>query len=190
MKPLKVLKTVRSVLGRDDILISDVGAHKIWIGRFFPAYSENSVLISNGLASMGIAVPAAIAAKMVLPERKVLAVVGDGGLLMSFAEIETAVRLGISFVCLVFNDQGLGLIEWKERLRYREDFFVHFKNPDFVKLAESFGARGYRVQAEDELGPILKKAFESPVPVIIDCPVDYAENLRLSEKLGKLICPV
>jgi acetolactate synthase-1/2/3 large subunit len=190
LKPLRIIKEMRETLGREDILISDVGAHKIWIARFYPAYSENTVIISNGLASMGFAVPAAISAKLLFPEKKVVAAVGDGGFLMSVAEIETAVRLGTAFVCIIFNDGGLGLIEWKERLRYKKDFFVKFNNPDFVKLADSFGAKGYRVSSEDELAPILKDALRQNVPAIIDCPVDYAENLRLSERLGRLICPM
>ena len=189
VKPLRIVKELRNALGREDILISDVGAHKIWIARFYPAYEGNTAIISNGLASMGFALPAAIAAKLLFPGKKVVAAVGDGGFLMSVAELETAVRLGVSFVCLIFNDGGLGLIEWKERLRYKKEFFVKFNNPDFVKLAESFGAKGYRVSSENELAPILKEALSQKVPALIDCPVDYSENIRLSEKLGRLICP-
>jgi acetolactate synthase-1/2/3 large subunit len=190
LKPLRVVNDIRKSLGRSDMLISDVGAHKIWIARFYPAYEENTVIISNGFASMGFAIPAAISAKLLYPERKVVAGVGDGGFLMSMSEINTAVRLGLNFVCLIFNDGGYGLIEWKERMRYKRDFFVKFGNPDFVKLAESFGAKGYRVTSEDELLPILKDALIQNVPAIIDCPVDYSENLKLSEKLGRLICPM
>jgi acetolactate synthase-1/2/3 large subunit len=190
LKPLRVVNDIRKSLGRSDMLISDVGAHKIWIARFYPAYEENTVIISNGFASMGFAIPAAISAKLLYPERKVVAGVGDGGFLMSMSEINTAVRLGLNFVCLIFNDGGYGLIEWKERMRYKRDFFVKFGNPDFVKLAESFGAKGYRVTSEDELLPILKNALIQNVPAIIDCPVDYSENLKLSEKLGRLICPM
>jgi acetolactate synthase-1/2/3 large subunit len=190
LKPLRIVNELRAALAREDILISDVGAHKIWIARFYPAYEGNTVIISNGLASMGFAVPAAISTKLLFPEKKVVAAVGDGGFLMSVAEIETAVRMGTPFVCLIFNDGGLGLIEWKERLKYKKDFFVKFNNPDFVKLAESFGAKGYRVSSEDELAPILKEALLQNVPAIIDCPVDYSENLRLSERLGTLICPM
>ena len=109
---------------------------------------------------------------------------------MSLAEMETARRLNTPFVCLVFNDGGLGLIAWKEKLRYQKDFFVRFNNPDFVKLAESFGVKGYRVSSEDELEPILKDALDQNFPAIVDCPVDYSENLLLSEKLGGLICPM
>ncbi|MCL5024388.1 MAG: acetolactate synthase large subunit [Nitrospirae bacterium] len=189
VKPLRIVKELRRALGREDILISDVGAHKIWIARFYPAYAGNTAIISNGLASMGFALPAAVAAKLLFPGKKIIAAVGDGGFLMSVAELETAVRLGVAFVCLIFNDNGLGLIEWKERLRYGKDFFVKFGNPDFVTLAESFGAKGYRVSSEGELAPVLKEAFSQDVPAIIDCPVDYSENIRLSERLGKLICP-
>jgi len=190
LKPLRVIQGIRKSLGREDILISDVGAHKIWISRFYPAYSPDTVIISNGLAAMGIGIPAAISAKLLFPGKKVIAAVGDGGFLMSLPELETARRLNTPFVCLVFNDGGLGLIEWKERLRYHKDFFVKFNNPDFVKLAESFGVKGYRVSSEDELEPILKDALDQNVPAIIDCPVDYSENLLLSEKLGGLICPM
>ena len=190
LKPLRVIQGIRKTLGREDILISDVGAHKIWISRFYPAYGPDTVIISNGLAAMGIAIPAAISAKLLFPHKKVIAAVGDGGFLMSLPEMETALRLNTPFVCLVFNDGGLGLIEWKERLRYHKAFFVKFNNPDFVKLAESFGVKGYRVSSEDELEPILKNALDQNVPAIIDCPVDYSENLLLSEKLGGLICPM
>ncbi|HUO76342.1 MAG TPA: acetolactate synthase large subunit [Thermodesulfovibrionales bacterium] len=190
LKPLRVIQGIRKSLGREDILISDVGAHKIWISRFYPAYSPDTVIISNGLAAMGIGIPAAISAKLLFPGKKVIAAVGDGGFLMSLPELETARRLNTPFVCLVFNDGGLGLIEWKERLRYHKDFFVKFNNPDFVKLAESFGVKGYRVSSEDELEPILKDALDQNVPAIIDCQVDYSENLLLSEKLGGLICPM
>lgn len=190
LKPLRIVRELREALGREDILISDVGAHKIWIARFYPALEGNTVIISNGLASMGLAIPAAISTKLLFPRRKVVAAVGDGGFLMSAAELETAVRVNTPFVCLVFNDGGLGMIEWKQRLRCDKSFFVKFNNPDFVKLAESFGARGYRVCAEDELAPILKDALAQKVPAIIDCPVDYSENVKLSKRLGNLICPM
>jgi acetolactate synthase I/II/III large subunit len=190
LKPLRVINEIRKALGRDDILISDVGAHKLWIARFFPAYGENTVVISNGLASMGFALPAAISAKLLHKDKKVIAVAGDGGFLMAMCELNTAVRLGLNFVCLIFNDGGYGLIEWKEKLRYKKDFFVKFHNPDFVKLAESFGAKGYRISSAEDLFPVLQESLRQNHPVIIDCPVDYSENLKLTEKLGKLICPL
>ncbi|MDA8169903.1 MAG: acetolactate synthase large subunit [Nitrospiraceae bacterium] len=189
LKPLRIVRELRGALGKKDILVSDVGAHKIWISRFYEALSPNTVLISNGLASMGFAIPSAIAARLVHPERKVVAAVGDGGFLMTAAEIETAVRLGVSMVVLVFNDGAYGLIEWKERVRYRQEFFTGFGNPDFVKFAEAFGARGYRVEKEGELAGILKDALGREGVSIIDCPVDYGENMELTSKLGSLICP-
>jgi acetolactate synthase I/II/III large subunit len=190
LKPLRIIGDIRKTLGRNDILISDVGAHKIWIARFYPAYEENTVLISNGFASMGFAIPAAISARLLYPDRNIIAAVGDGGFLMSVGEINTAVRLGINFVCIIFNNGGYGLIEWKERLRYHSEFFTKFDNPDFVKLAESFGALGYRVTTENDLLPMIKDALAQKRPAIIDCPVDYSENVKLTEKLGSLICPL
>lgn len=190
LKPLRIIGDIRKTLGREDILISDVGAHKIWIARFYPAYDQNTLLISNGLAPMGFAIPAAISASLLYPSKKIIAAVGDGGFLMSMAEINTAVRLGLRFVCLIFNDGGYGLIEWKERLRYNRDFDVKFNNPDFVKIAESFGAAGYRVTSEKDLLPMINDALAQKRPAIIDCPVDYSENIKLTEKLGRLICPL
>jgi acetolactate synthase-1/2/3 large subunit len=187
--PQKVVYEMREALGRNDILISDVGAHKLWIARMYPAYEPNTVLISNGLAAMGFAVPAAIAAKLVHPERRVLAACGDGGFLMNVQELETASRIGTKFVCLIFNDMGYGLIKWKQLGKYKAEFGVDFGNPDFVKLAESFGARGYRVNTPAELAPTLREAFEGESSAVIDVPVDYSENIKLSERLGQMICP-
>ena len=190
LTPLKIIREMRAALGRKDVLISDVGAHKFWIARFYEAMSPNTVLISNGLSSMGFAIPSAISAKLVCPERKVIAAVGDGGFLMSVPELETAQRLGLSFTVLIWNDGGYGLIGWKERVRYGEEFFTTFGNPDFVQLAQSFGAKGFRVEKEDELGPMLKAALKSGGVSVIDCPVDYGENLKLTGRLGELICPM
>jgi len=188
--PQKIIYEMRRVLGDNDILISDVGAHKLWIARMYPAYEPNTVLISNGFASMGFAVPAAIAAKLVHPELRVLAACGDGGFLMNVQELETAERLGLSIVYLIFNDYGYGLIKWKQMGRYKTDYGVDFGNPDFVKLAESFGIRGYRIEDASELGPALDEAFDGRGSAIIDVPVDYSENIRLTERLGQMICPV
>lgn len=187
--PQKILYDVRRELGRSDILLSDVGAHKLWIARMFPAYEPNTVLISNGFAAMGFAVPAAIAAKLVYPERKVLAACGDGGFLMNVQELETGHRLGTDVVYLIFNDNGYGLIKWKQMGKYNNEFGVDLGNPDFVKLAESFGARGYRVNDASELAPILHEAYSGPGSAVIDVPVDYRENIKLSERLGQMICP-
>jgi acetolactate synthase-1/2/3 large subunit len=190
MKPQKILSDVRSVLAEDDILISDVGAHKMWIARMYPCYKPNTCIISNGFASMGIAMPGAIAAKLIYPERKCLAVCGDGGFLMNSQELETAMRVGVPFVTLIFNDEAYGLIEWKQMNNFGRPAHIDFTNPDFVTYAQAFGAKGYRVESSDELVPILNDAFEQKVPSVIDCPVDYAENLRLTDELGHLTCPI
>ena len=189
LKPQRVLSDMRRVLSEHDILISDVGVHKLWIARLFPAERPNTVIISNGLASMGIGLPGGIAAKLAEPERRVVVVSGDGGFLMNVQELETAKRLGTAIVVCIWVDGGYGLIEWKESGQFGHKFGTSFGNPDFLKLAESFGARGYRVASEDELLPVLKEALTQEVPAVIDCPVDYSENLILSERLGKLICP-
>lgn len=190
VKPQKILSDVRSVLGEEDIVISDVGAHKMWIARMYPTYKPNTCIISNGFASMGIALPGAIAAKLVYPEKKVVAVCGDGGFLMNLQELETAVRLKTPFVSLIMNDNGYGLIQWKQMIHFKREAYVDFKNPDFVTLAKSFGAAGYKVNKTEELVPILKEALGQKVPAIIDCPVDYRENLNLTDKLGKITCPI
>jgi acetolactate synthase-1/2/3 large subunit len=174
----------------DDILISDVGAHKLWIARMYITRSPNSCIISNGLASMGIALPGAIAAKLVYPDRKILAVCGDGGFLMNVQELETAVRLKLPIVIMLWNDDGYGLIEWKQKNQYGHAFGTNITNPDFVKLAESFGAVGMRVQKTEDIPSMLKDAFAAGKPVVIEVPVDYGENLKLTKKLGKLVCPI
>jgi acetolactate synthase-1/2/3 large subunit len=190
ISPLSIVLDIRAALGRDDILVSDVGAHKIWIGRFYPAYCPNTVLISNGFASMGFAIPSAIAAKLLYPEKKVIAAVGDGGFMMTVAELETAVRLGIPFVTVIFNDNGYGLISWKQKVRYGKDFLVKVGNPDFVKLGESFGCKAYRVGKGDDLTAALKDALAQKAPSIVECVTDYSINMKLTEKLGHIICPV
>jgi acetolactate synthase-1/2/3 large subunit len=188
LKPQKILYDIRQALGKKDILISDVGAHKMWIARIYPAEEPNTALISNGFAAMGFALPGAMSAQMIYPDRKVMAVCGDGGFLMNCQDLETAVRLNLPLVILIFNDGKYGLIEWKQINQFGRTHGVSFENPDFVKLARSFGAAGYRVQAADELGPILSEAFAASVPAVVDVPVDYAENLHLTEKLGRIIC--
>ncbi|MEE9566856.1 MAG: acetolactate synthase large subunit [Desulfobacteria bacterium] len=190
LKPQKIIADMRHVMGDDDIVIADVGAHKLWVARMYPCDLPNTCIISNGLAAMGIALPGAIAAKLHFPEKKVLAVMGDGGFMMNSQELETAIRAGTPFVTLIFRDGHYGVIRWKQLARFNRASYADFQNPDFVKYAESFGAKGYRVEAANELVPIFKEAFEQKVPSVIDCPVDYSENTHLAEKLGDLICPL
>ncbi|PMB24290.1 acetolactate synthase [Fischerella thermalis CCMEE 5205] len=190
IKPQKIIYDLRQVMGPEDIVISDVGAHKMWIARHYHCYSPNTCIISNGFAAMGIAIPGAVAAKLVHPHRKVVAATGDGGFMMNCQELETALRVGTAFVTLIFNDGGYGLIEWKQENQFGKgrSSFVHFGNPDFVKLAESMGLKGYRVEDATELVPILKEALAQDVPAVIDCPVDYRENIRFTQKAGELNC--
>ncbi|GAB4322112.1 MAG: acetolactate synthase large subunit [Leptolyngbyaceae cyanobacterium] len=190
IKPQKIIYDLRQVMGPDDIVISDVGAHKMWMARHYHCERPNTCIISNGFAAMGIAIPGAIAAKLVHPEHRVVAVTGDGGFMMNCQELETALRVGTPFVTLIFNDGGYGLIEWKQYNQFGESAFVKFGNPDFVKFAESMGLKGYRVESCLDLMPILKEALEQDVPAVIDCPVDYQENLRFSQRAGDLTCEI
>lgn len=190
LTPQKILFEVRNLLRDNDIVISDVGAHKLWVSRLYPAYEPNTVIISNGFASMGFSLPGAIAAKLVYPEKNVVVITGDGGFMMNDQELETACRLKLPMVVIIFNDREYGLISWKQMNRFNKKFGVFFNNPDFVKLADAYGAAGYRVNSAGELQDILKKSLKHDMPVIIDVPVDYSENLKLTEKLDKLICPI
>jgi len=188
IKPQKLIHDLREVMGPEDIVICDVGAHKMWMARHYHCDCPNTCLISNGFAAMGIAIPGALAAKLVHPNKKVVAVTGDGGFMMNCQELETALRVNTPFVTLIFNDSAHGLIEWKLINHFGKPAFVKIGNPDFVKFAESMGLKGYRVESAADLIPILKTALADDVPSAIDCPVDYAENLRLSQKSGDLNC--
>jgi acetolactate synthase I/II/III large subunit len=184
MQPPRALYDIRQALGREDILVSDVGLHKLWIGRMFPAYEPNTVLIANGLAGMGFAVPAAIAAKLVHPGRKVVAVNGDGGFLMNAQELETAVRLRTPFVSVIWENGNYGSIVWKQEKRFGSHFGTDFDNPDFVKLAESYGMPGWRCDSAGEFGERLRHALSLDVPSVIVLPIDYSIDVAISEELG------
>ncbi|WP_127478693.1 acetolactate synthase large subunit [Sulfurivermis fontis] len=190
VKPQKVIWDLRTALDMEDIVICDVGAHKMWMARMFRCEYPNTCIISNGFASMGIAVPGAIAAKLAYPERKVVAVTGDAGFLMNSQEIETAMRLKLPMVILIWNDNGYGLIKWKQLNQFGRPSNVDFTNPDFIKYAESFGAKGYRIERVADLLPTLQRALADDTVSIIDCPVDYGENLKLTAKLGEMVCPI
>ena len=190
VKPQKIVYDLRQVMAAEDVVISDVGAHKMWMARHYHCDRPNTCIISNGFAAMGIAIPGAIAAKLVNPNRKIIAVTGDGGFMMNMQELETAIRIGTPFVTLIFNDGGYGLIEWKQQIHYGKSAFIKFGNPDFVKLAESMGLKGYRITSAIDLIPTLKEALEQDVPTVIDCPVDYRENMLFSRKGGEFTCPL
>jgi acetolactate synthase-1/2/3 large subunit len=190
LRPQKLIYDLRQVLGAEDILISDVGAHKMWIARHYHCAQPNTCLISNGFAAMGIAIPGAIAAKLVHPDRQVIAATGDGGFMINMQELETAVRLKTPFVTLIFNDGGYGLIEWKQRQYFGSSAFVKFGNPDFVQLVESMGLKGYRITDSADLLPTLREALAQDVPTAIDCPIDYRENFLLSQTSATLACEI
>ncbi|CAN5603849.1 acetolactate synthase large subunit [soil metagenome] len=186
IKPQKAIFDLRRALGPADIVISDVGAHKVWVARLYQAFEPNTVIISNGFAAMGISLPGAIAAKLVHPARKVVALAGDGAFLMNSQELETAKRIGAAVVVVVWRDDGYGLIDWKQRNEYGRPFAVEFGNPDLVAYAESFGIAGFRPSSAADLYPTLMKALELGAPAVIDVPIDYRENFRLTERLGAL----
>lgn len=190
IKPQKIIWDLRTAMDMEDIAIVDVGAHKMWMARMFRAEHPNTCIISNGFASMGIALPGAIAAKLAFPERDVVAVTGDAGFMMNAQELETAVRLDTPIVVLIWNDNGYGLIEWKQMNQFGRKAHVDFGNPDFVKFAESFGAKGYRIERVEDLLPTLRTALADNAVSVIDCPVDYSENLKLTAKLGEMVCPI
>lgn len=190
VRPQKIIWDLRTALNLDDIVICDVGAHKLWMARMFRCEYPNTCIISNGFASMGIAVPGAIAAKLAFPERKIVAVTGDAGFMMNSQEIETALRLKLALVILIWNDNGYGLIEWKQLNTYGRTSNVHFNNPDFVKYAQSFGAKGYRIEKTEDLLTTIKLALADNTVSIIDCPVDYRENLKLTAQLGEMVCQI
>jgi len=190
MVPQRIILDLREALQPEDIVVSDVGAHKMWMARMYQAERPNTCIISNGFASMGIGLPGAVAAKLVYPDRTALTVTGDAGFLMNSQEIETALRIGVAIVILVWNDSKYGLIKWHQDRRFGRDTQIDFKNPDLVKYAESFGAKAYRVEKAADLLPMLKQAIADDTVVLIDCPVDYSENMKLTEKLGNLVCPI
>lgn len=188
IRPQKLIYDLREVLDPEDIVISDVGAHKMWMARHYHCDRPNTCIISNGFAAMGIAIPGAIAAKLVAPKQNIVAVTGDGGFMMNMQELETALRIGTPFTTIIFNDGGYGLIEWKQQQRYGESAFINFGNPNFVALAESMGLKGYNIESVQEFIPTLRKALAQSVPSVINCPIDYRENLKFSQKSGELSC--
>jgi acetolactate synthase-1/2/3 large subunit len=184
MQPPRALWEIRKALGRNDILISDVGLHKLWIGRMFPAHEPHTVLIANGLAGMGFAVPCGIAAKLVHPDRKVVTVNGDGGFLMNVQELETAMRLKTPVVNIIWENRQYGSIVWKQDKKFGRHFGVDFTNPDFVKLAEAFGMPARRCESVADFGEHLKWALGLELPSVLVLPIDYSIDVAISEELG------
>ena len=186
LAPARIVADTRAALGRDDIVLVDTGALKMWMARLYPTYEPNTCLISNGLSTMGWTVPGAIGAKIARPESKVLVATGDGAFLMNSQEIETAMRLALPMVVLIWVDDAYGLISWKMDLELGHNVDTTFGNPDFVAYAESFGARGYRIRAAGELLPTLRAALADDTLSVIACPVDYSANAELIQSLGDL----
>ncbi|MGW1913537.1 acetolactate synthase large subunit [Streptomyces sp. NPDC002076] len=187
--PQRVVSDVRTALDRHDIVLADTGAGKMWMSRLYPTYEPDTCLVSNGLSTMGFALPGAIAAKLARPDRRVLAMMGDGSFLMNSQELETAVREHIPLIVLVLVDEEYGLITWKMELELGRHSHTRFTNPDLVAYAESFGAHGYQVESADQLLPALRRALDDEGVSVIACPVDYTENLRLTDRLGSLSGP-
>jgi acetolactate synthase-1/2/3 large subunit len=177
--PQRLVADVRAVMPSEGIIALDNGMYKIWFARNYKAHLPNTVLLDNALASMGAGLPSAMTAKLVHPDRPVMAICGDGGFMMNSQELETAVRMKLDLVVLILNDNGYGMIKWKQQHMQLQDYGLDFNNPDFVKYAEAYGAHGHRVQAAKELVPLLEKCFDTPGVHVIDVPVDYSDNNRL-----------
>ncbi len=190
IRPQKVLWDVRQVLAPRDILLSDVGAHKMWIARHYQCHEPNTCLIPNGFCSMGFALPGAIAACLVHPERRILAISGDAGFLMNVQEMETARRLDSNFTAMVWEDNAYGLIAWKQEMEFGRHTDLSFGNPDWLQLAASFGWEAWRVENSRQLGDVLEQSFAVPGPALVVVPIDYRENMRLSQRLGEIVCPI
>jgi len=189
IRPQKVLSDCRAVLGPNDILLSDVGAHKMWIARHYHCHEPNTCLIPNGFCSMGFSLPGAIAASLVFPDRKILGIAGDGGFMMNVQEMETAARLGVDLVMLVWEDGGYGLIAWKQENEFNKHTDLAFGNPDWKQLAAAFGWNGHRVERSKDLQDVLRKALDEKGPSLVTLPIDYRENRILTQRLGEMMNP-
>lgn len=177
--PQRLVADVRKVMPSDGIIALDNGVYKIWFARNYKAHQSNTVLLDNALATMGAGLPSAMAAHIVHPERRTMAICGDGGFMMNSQELETAVRLNMNLVVLILNDSAYGMIKWKQANMNFSNFGLDFNNPDFVKYADSYGANGHRVESADHLLPLMEECFNTPGVHLIDCPVDYADNDRI-----------
>jgi len=189
IRPQKMLWDVRQVMGPDDILLSDVGAHKMWIARHYHCHEPNTCLIPNGFCSMGFALPGAISASMIYPDKNILGLAGDGGFLMNVQEMETARRLNCNLVMLVWEDGGYGLISWKQEGEFGRHTDLAFGNPDWIQLASAFGWHGQYVDDADQFKQTLTEAFNQPGPSLVVAPVDYRENILLTQRLGEIVQP-
>jgi acetolactate synthase-1/2/3 large subunit len=186
MAPARIVADIREAMGRDDIVLVDTGALKMWMARLYPTFAPNTCLMSNGLSTMAWSLPGAIGAKIARPDAKVLVATGDGGFLMNSQEIETALRERIPMVIVIWVDDAYGLISWKMDLEIGRDVDTAFGNPDFVAYARSFGATGYEITSAEQLLSTLKTALADDTVSVIACPVDYSANRELIRSLGAL----
>lgn len=190
IRPQKAIWDARAVLGPNDILLSDVGAHKMWIARHYHCHEPNTCLIPNGFCSMGFALPGAIAAALVHPDRRILGISGDAGFLMNVQEMETATRLGVNIVMMVWEDNAYGLIAWKQTNEFGRHTDLAFGNPEWLGLAKAFGWSGHRCENSADLQATLETAFNEPGPSLVVIPIDYRENPILTKKLGELTATI
>jgi acetolactate synthase-1/2/3 large subunit len=174
--PQSVVQSVRKALGREDIITLDNGIYKLWFSRLYKTYAPNTILLDNALASMGGGLPAGITAKLLYPERRVLAICGDGGFMINCQELETAIRYEIPVVVLILNDNAFGFIKWEQKKMNFKDFGLDLGNPDFSRFAESFGAAGFKVTEGEDLEEVLEKAFSLNKVTVVECPIDYSVN--------------
>ncbi|MCA9405312.1 MAG: acetolactate synthase large subunit [Candidatus Omnitrophica bacterium] len=177
--PQRLVADVRKVMPDDGIIALDNGMYKIWFARHYRAYAPNTILLDNALASMGAGLPSAMAAKIVHPDKKVIAICGDGGFMMNSQELETAVRLKLDINIIILRDDAYGMIKWKQNAMNYPDYGLDYGNPDFVKYAESYGARGHRLQSTEEFEPLLRSCINSGKIDVIDVPIDYSENKKI-----------
>jgi acetolactate synthase-1/2/3 large subunit len=185
IKPPRVVSDVRLVMGYHDIIALDNGVYKIWFARNYPAFQPNTILLDNALATMGAGLPSAMMASILHPERRVMAICGDGGFMMNSQELETAVRLNLNLVVLILNDSSFGMIRWKQAGAGFDDWGLEYKNPDFVKYAEAYGAKGHRVQSTESLFDMLDGCYRAGGVHVVDVPVDYSDNVsRLITELA------
>lgn len=186
IRPQKAVADIRKILGPDDILLSGVGAHKMWIARHYHSHEPGTCIIANGFAAMGMPLPGAIAASIACPERKILGVAGDGDFLMNVQEMETAKRLNSNITMLIWEDESYGLIEWKQQQEFGTDTDLGFGNPDWMLLAQSFGWQGAQCENAADLLSTLRKALDHAGPSLVVIPIDYRENMKLSQRLGEI----
>lgn len=189
--PQRIVNEVRNVMPSDGILTLDNGMYKLWFARYYRAHERNTILLDNALATMGAGLPSAMMASLMYPDRKVMAICGDGGFMMNSQEMETAVRLGLNFTVLILNDSGYGMIKWKQDAEGFDSFGLDFGNPDFVKYAEAYGAHGHRAETLDDLARLMNHTLNTPGVHLIDVPIDYSENDRvLTKELAEKKCVI